>query len=279
MNDIAVIVCKPTKWFFLRAAGMFAMFAFLGGWFYKDASVGYRKGNEVYLMDKAFAAAAQEYLDKSKAGTLTAEQWREYARTQTVDFGSHPVTTQERVPWPEELRDAKLLAKGPGDAWDAYTERMKLNRKAPEKIHDQRSITEQWCYFFVLTALALFALFVLVRTARRKISVDHEKIITQSGKVVQFHELKQLDLRKWQTKGLASAKYVTGQGDKGSIRFDGLTYGGFKKEEGEPAEALMNRVRRHFKGELIEYVSANSGDEEQGATGDSPVESRESTPG
>lgn len=278
MNDIAVIVCKPTKWFFLRAAGMFAMFAFLAGWFYKDASVGYRKGNEVYQMEKAFGTAALEFLEQSKPGTLTAEQWRQYAGTQSVDFGGHPVTSTERVTWPEELQDAKLLAKGPADAWDAYTERMKLNRKAPEKIHDQRSITEQWCYFFVLTALALFTLFVLVRTSRRKISVDHEKITTQSGKVVRFHELKQLDLRKWQTKGLASGKYVTGQGDKGSIRFDGLTYGGFKKEEGEPAEALMNRVREHFKGELIEYVSANSGDEEQAAAGHSAAESRDSPP-
>lgn len=279
MNDIKVIDCKPTSWFFLRAAGIFAMFAFMGGWFYKDASVGYRKGNEVYLMDKAFGAAAQEYLEKSKLGTLTAEKWRDYARTQSVDFGSHPVTTSEKVPWPEELHNAELLGKGSADAWDAYTERMKLNRKAPEKIHDQRSITEQWSYFFVLAALAIFTLFMLLRTARRSVSADHEKITTQSGKVVYFRELRQLDLRKWQTKGLASGKYVTEKDEKGSIRFDGLTYGGFKKEDGEPAEALMNRVRQHFKGELIEYVSVNSGDEEQGPTGQLAAEPIDSQPG
>ena len=32
-----------------------------------------------------------------------------------------------------------------------------------------------------------------------------------------------------------------------------MTYGGFKKEEGEPAERLMRHLRARFSGELIDY--------------------------
>ena len=41
-----------------------------------------------------------------------------------------------------------------------------------------------------------------------------------------------------------------------------MSYGGFQKEDGEPAEALMRRVRENFHGELIEYVSTETAERE-----------------
>jgi hypothetical protein len=66
-----------------------------------------------------------------------------------------------------------------------------------------------------------------------------------------------LDLRKWQTKGLAFINY-DGQSGKGRIRLDGLTYGGFKKEQSEPAEQLMKHIQARFSGEVISYSSGES---------------------
>ena len=67
--------------------------------------------------------------------------------------------------------------------------------------------------------------------------------------------MKVLDLRKWDTKGLALIEHEGASG-KGKIRIDGLTYGGFKKENDEPAERLMQRIRANFSGEVIEYTVA-----------------------
>jgi hypothetical protein len=88
---------------------------------------------------------------------------------------------------------------------------------------------------------------------RRSISADDEAISTQQGRRVPFADLKTLDLRKWETKGLAFIDY-DGPSGKGRIRIDGLTYGGFKKEQGEPAERLMRRIRSRFSGDVLEYA-------------------------
>ena len=45
---------------------------------------------------------------------------------------------------------------------------------------------------------------------------------------------------------------------------DGLTYGGFKAEHGEPAERLIRRLKASFSGELIDFeelpAAAKAGD-------------------
>ena len=104
----------------------------------------------------------------------------------------------------------------------------------------------------VRVALAAVAGFFLLRTVRRSIVADQQSITDQKGKRVPFSDLRTLDLRKWETKGLAFIGY-DGTAGKGTLRIDGLTYGGFKKEHDEPAENLMRRIRANFSGEIIEY--------------------------
>lgn len=258
----APIVCKPTAWFYQRAFGMLAMFLFLGGWFYLDASSGYRKENEVFFYYRAFNTSAAALQKQQQEGMLTAESWREFARKQTVDFGTDPSLIPPSVaqpqPWPEELQDSALLAKGPAEAWEAFTARKQWDRKPPEKFHEASSIREQWYFAYALSALALYTLFILLRTMRRSISIAGETISTQDGRKVPLADLTRLDLRKWSTKGLAFAYYPRSSGKEGRIRIDGLTYGGFQKEQGEPAEALMRELRAHFTGEVIEYATEES---------------------
>jgi hypothetical protein len=83
--------------------------------------------------------------------------------------------------------------------------------------------------------------------------------------------MKTLDLRKWDTKGLALIEFTSPAGD-GKARIDGLTYGGFKKEQDEPAEQLMRKIRENFSGEIIEYTTV----EEAPETDESKETSKES---
>ncbi len=238
---------------------MLAMFLFLGGWFFKDASTGYRKENQVFFLNLAFAKAATMFQQSQQEGLLTDAAWRDIASSQTVDCGDDdsliPASVSLPMPWPQELHDSALLAKGQTAAWEAFTERMQWDRKAPEKLHEASSIREQWYFAYGLSALACYTLFILLRTMRRRLCIDRGVLITQDGHKVPVADLTRLDLRKWVTKGLAFAYYPQNTGKEGRIRIDGLTYGGFQKEQGEPAEALMRELRAHFTGEIIEYAS------------------------
>ena len=91
----------------------------------------------------------------------------------------------------------------------------------------------------------------------RSISVDDQAITSSQGKRILFSDLKVLDLRKWETKGLAFIDYDGGSG-QGRIRIDGLTYGGFKSENDQPAEQLMKKIQTNFSGEVIEYIPFSS---------------------
>jgi hypothetical protein len=142
---------------------------------------------------------------------------------------------------------------------------MKWNRKPPEKWHDAGSIREQWIVGHVLMALAAATVFVLIRTLRRTMVLDGDTIITQDGRRVAIAALTQLDLRKWFTKGLAFAEYQLESGKKGRIRIDGMTYGGFQKEKGEPAEQWMTQLRAQFRGEIIEYAQEETEEESASA--------------
>ena len=180
---------------------------------------------------------------------------------------AHRFTTREVVwildgcgDWTVPLTPATITAseRWNGEAWEAYTGRMKWDRKAPEKFHDAASIREQWYVGGALAGLACYTLFILIRTSRRRLAIEAEEIITQDGRRVRLADLTRLDLRKWPTKGLAYAYYPLGTGKEGRIRIDGLTYGGFQAEQGEPAEQLMRLLRENFTGELVEYADADT---------------------
>jgi hypothetical protein len=258
METPSEIVCKPTPWFLLRAGVMLAMFSVFAFLFYKDGSTGYREKNESFYLHKSFEAASNQFAEMDGKGDLTPEQWKAFAEQQTValpeDASILPKDLPRPMPWPGLLHDYekmkplqwKLL-------WQEYTKERGMDVEPPEHSYDAGKIREQWIVFYICSALALGAGFILLRTLGRSIKVDHEAITSQTGQRVPFSDLRQLDLRKWETKGLAFADYEGASG-QGRIRIDGLTYGGFKKDQGEPAEQLMQRIRQHFSGELIEYA-------------------------
>jgi hypothetical protein len=264
MNPSEPIVCKPTPWFLLRAALMLVMFTVFAVLFYIDGSTGYRKKNQNFYLHRAFQQASDDFSKQNAEGTLTAAAWERFAATQNVALPKDPfilpVDLKQPLAWPPVLRDYEQMKPLQWkQLWREYTKANGLAAEPPEEAYESRKIHEQWVVFWICCGLALAAGFFLIRTLGRSISADDEAITTQQGLRVPFSELKTLDLRKWQTKGLAFIGYGGPTGG-GKIRLDGLTYGGFKKENHEPAERLMQKIRSHFSGEILEYATTPAPD-------------------
>lgn len=243
---------------------MFGVFAVL---FYIDGSTGYRKKNESFYLRKAFQTANDEFSKINSSGSLTAEAWKSHAEKQSVAFPEDrsilPVSLEMPMPWPAILQDFERMKPLQWNIlWREYSKERGLNASVEEP-YDAQKIREQWIVFVICAALAAVAAFFLLRTVKRSISVNDEALIDQRGKRVPFTDFKILDLRKWDAKGLAFIDY-DGPSGKGRIRIDGLTYGGFKKENDEPAERLMRRIRERFSGEIIEYTTATFSEPKDG---------------
>ncbi|MCU0795473.1 MAG: hypothetical protein MUF31_06000 [Akkermansiaceae bacterium] len=266
------IVCKPTPWFLLRAAAMILMFGIFAVMFYKDGKWGYRDKNLVYYHKQAFAAAVAAFGEKQNE--LGPAEWREFASTQKIalpeDRSVLPVGTPDSIPWPEELWDFAAVKAGL-DAWpeklfDPYRERVGLKAKLPDTPYDARKIAEQWYVFWICLTLTIVALFFLLRTMGRSMRMEDGTFHPAGGAPVKLSELVRLDLRHWQRKGLAFAWAKSEGGTERKIRIDGLTYGGFGIEQGQPAEKLMAELKAGFSGEIIDYEISSTPEEAADAT-------------
>ena len=270
MSTSESIVCRPTRWFLIRALAMLAMFGVFTVWFFYDAEIGYRGKNEAFFTERAFHRAVADFTRLNAEGDLTPEAWREHASAQDIEFpddaGILPRTLEQPVPWPEILHDYdNLRPLNPRTIWVEYTGALGMSDKVPEEYYTPRKIYEQWVVFWVCLALTLATVFFLVRTLRRSIVVDGESVTDATGLRVAHEDLTLLDLRKWDTKGIAFAEYQSPSG-RGRMRLDGLTYGGFRHEDGQPAERMMEKLRENFTGEILEYTTA--GEDEKAHGGD-----------
>lgn len=266
MSSSEPIVCRPTSWFRYRAGLIFLMFAVFAVLFYIDGSTGYRKKNQVYYLHQSFKKASNDFSEQNTDQKLSSEAWNDYASGQTVDLPSDrdllPRDLEYPLPWPEVLADYEQMKSLQwNQLWLDYTEQRGWDAKPPEKPYDARTIREQWVFFYICSALAAVSLFLLIRTSKRRIVATEDALISQSGRRIPYSEFKKLDLRKWDNKGIAIAQY-DGPSGSGRVRIDGLTYGGFKEDAGSPAEKLMQRLREHFSGEIIEYTAVDEVAEE-----------------
>ncbi|MFK7850760.1 MAG: hypothetical protein AB8D78_07265 [Akkermansiaceae bacterium] len=275
MSNPEQITCKPTPWFTLRALAMLAMFSVFAVLFYVDGTTGYRKKNLEYYVHATFQKASDSFAKKNSEGELTAEEWEEFATQQSVKFPEDknilPADTKLPMPWPEILtKYDKIKPLQPHLLWQEYSGEMGYDKKPPKKPFDAGKIREQIIVLYICLALTFITLFFLIRTIRRSVSADNEGVSTVKGEQIPYSDMKTLDLRKWDTKGIAFIEY-SADGSTKRTRIDGLTYGGFKKENGEPAEELMRKIRSNFSGEIIEYTVVEESDTPE----ESPKESTE----
>ena len=255
------IVCKPTPWFLLRAAAMLLMFGIFTVLFFIDGKWGYREKNLSFFVSKAFEQATREFT--AKQDLMSPAEWRAFAAKQTVPFPEDrsilPDGTQVPMAWPAILQDYDAmkasLTQEKNKLFNDFRLTADIKKDAPEHDYPAGKIFEQWVVFYLCLALTVGAAFVLLRTIGRSMSIDGEAFYPATGGKISFGDLVRLDLRKWDTKGLAFAWVKGNSAAERRVRIDGLTYGGFKKEQDEPAERLMRRLKENFHGEIVEYVT------------------------
>lgn len=237
---------------------MLLMFGIFAALFFMDGRWGYREKNLSYYMKQTVERAVGEFGEaKDRMGP---EEWKTYAAEQRVifpeDMSTLPEGTDPDMRWPEMLGDYAVMEGGmtnwESQIFDQYRDQAGLKKTPPEQPYSAGKISEQWVVFWICLALFLGTLFVLLRTLSRKIVLEGETLQPAGGEPVELKDLVRLDLRRWQGKGLAYA-WTGGDGGERKIRIDGLTYGGFKADDGEPAEKLMQGIKAGFSGELIDY--------------------------
>ena len=242
---------------------MLVMFGGFGAYFLYDWKVGYPQKNYVIANYIAFNKAGEAWtVDANRA---SPEVWNAFVEKQTINFDEdrsiYPSNTDFGEKWPEILKQMEKKYRC-DDLWADYSEKkgwpQKVNLEDDPKTAGQ--IREQLvaaCVCFLLTTIALF---FLIRTKGRFMKVGDEGYYPPGGSLIPFAAMKSLDMRKWETKGLATLIYEA-DGKFNKAKIDGMVYGQFKEAEGAPADALFQRILENFEGELIELVDENENEE------------------
>ncbi|MDP0490915.1 MAG: hypothetical protein Q7Q71_07700 [Verrucomicrobiota bacterium JB023] len=271
MSEPDEIICKPTKWFLWRALAMCLMFAVGAAWFFRDYKWGYPEKNVQIFHYLAFEKAGEEYTKRSQDG-LTAAAWEEFAGEQRVYAPIDGVPEPAEVlpegtdldkAWPESLTDYETYASLQAEesnqvippGWTDYSNSggRKWSEDPGHEVYQKGTIDQQLWIAILATLLFIGTLFFALRTMKRSMKADNEGYTPPGGSKIPYSSMKRLDARKWDTKGLAYITYDD-KGKSGKARIDGMVYGQFKKEEGEPAQKLYDKILANFKGEFIELA-------------------------
>ena len=253
------IVCRPTRDTFVRFTIVLAAFFGFGLYFFYDGAVGYRKANEVFFSYQAFARLGNEASQSSPWGMEKAMQpliAAEQVEGEWMVEGKYPLPAncEATRTTPLEAADYASMKQGWADCWTAYTARMKYPVKPAEHAYDTAAIREQWIAGGVCMVISAIILFFILRTSRRVMSIEGDTI-TAAGQKFNVKDITRLDLRQW-GKGFKGVAYATTGGRR--IRLDGMTYGGFAPEDGQPAEAFMQSLLARYQGEILEYEQEES---------------------
>ncbi len=269
------IICKATTDTFLRFGVVLLALLGFAIYFVYDATVGYYKKNEVYCSYKAFAELGEQATKETNAAAWkAARESTPLLPTQQVDgrpamqvggvWLPLPADCPAAASCPQETLDLQAMKTAWFQCWTAYTGRVGMPQEPGEKGMDAQTIFHQWVA--AAGAFSLFALgmYFVLRTARRELALRGQEV-TAAGMRFAVADIECIDLRQWGP-GFKGVAYFTVKGKK--VRVDGMTYGGFNKEKGEPAEQFMQAVLASYNGDIIEYEQTETpGGDAAGATG------------
>lgn len=254
------IVCKATMDTFVRFGIVIAALLGFAVYFFYDGHIGYAKQNEAIGSYQAFAnlgSRASQYdayswqTELSRSGLIHCTNENNKLFIVDAKGNRYPLPAECAAArnCPPEAMDHAAMNRSWSDCWANYSKRMHYPLKPGDHMHDEGAIREQWYAGIIFTIIAFILISLAWRTHKRELSL-RGTTVTAAGQQFDIQEIECIDLRQWGT-GFKGVAYMTVGGKR--IRFDGMTYGGFNKEKGEPAEALMQAILSQYKGDIIEY--------------------------
>ncbi len=197
-----------------------AMLLFMGLYFLYDGKFGYAKDNviaeEKVKFEKNFL---KSYDEAKKSGQL--DEWIVQAKASGMPTGED----------------------GEPPKWPSYA--AKHGWPENPKKHSEEEIYQQFQWGGAMLLLALIVAVKLLLDRGKKLTGHEQHMIMPNGVEVRYSEAYKVDKRKWDNKGLAYVYHRSGRDEKRAI-IDDLKY--------EGAGRVLDRLLRHFKGELIEKV-------------------------
>ncbi len=243
----------------MRFAIVLAAFLGFGLYFFYDAAIGYRKANAAMLSYQAFArlgetatkATEAQWEQQMAEGVLipTVEGHADLATGADDKYFPIPPALEATLGYPVEVRDHAAMSKSWSDCWTTYSTRMHYPIKPGDHPHDEGAVREQWIGGGVCMLVAAILLALTIRTSRRELSL-RDSTITAAGQSFDIADIERIDLRQWGV-GFKGVAWFTVKGRR--IKADGMTYGGFSKAQGEPAERFMQAVLARYQGDIIDY--------------------------
>lgn len=264
------IICKPTADTFVRFGIVIAALFGFALYFFYDGHTGYRQKNEVICSFRAFAELGKKALEcNSQADWAAARSSSPLIVTEQLGEELMAVLDEQRYPLPPhcesartcppEVLDLTAMSRSWSDCWAAYSRRMQLPISPGEHAYDMGAIREQWIAGAVFILLGCILLYFALRTRGRVMELKGDRL-TVGGQQFSVADISHIDLRQWGP-GFKGCATLTVDGRK--VKADGMTYGGFNKEKGEPAEQFMQALLAQYQGEITEYevpAHSDSGD-------------------
>mgnify|MGYP006946504424 CR=1 FL=1 len=225
------LTCQVTPWYYRRMAMITPVLVGMGCYFLYDGKWGYPKTNAISDQKTWFEKEVQgSFEEAQKGGTLNA--WMEDARAKGWPTGTD----------------------GEPPKWISYA----TPRNLPEdpKRYTPEEIEGQFWWGYGTLGMAAVAAIVFLLNFLKKLRLDSDHFVADTGAVVRFTDIFKVDKRKWDDKGLAYAFYrQDGGGPERKAVIDDLKY--------HQAFKILDSILANFKGELIEKVADAEEDAEE----------------
>jgi hypothetical protein len=143
--------------------------------------------------------------------------------------------SNERFLKHQEFRDA-----GNFDGWTAYAKERGWSNKPPEKLHTNAELVGQYLCGALCAVLGLVALGYWLQQVGRTIKLDDEAVTSPAGTRIPFDSITGLGLKKWDSKGLATVRYVL-EGRKGEFIVDDYKFDPIATHE------ILNELKRQLE--------------------------------
>lgn len=171
-----------------------------------------------------------------------AMEWDEFAKAEELPVDPQSIEDPARRNSVELINKAFNYAKN-NRRWKEYAAGKGLPDTEPH-FYGKSDILEQYIFGGACAVGGIIALIVMLMNRNRSVKADGDAYYPKTSLRIPFSDVHKIDTRKWRRKGLAYAYYKSSAGEEKKAVIDDLKF--------EGSQAILDRLKDNFEGELIE---------------------------